>query len=107
MKRKKPKFKRQQSYLKKLDDKWRKPKGKDSKMRKGIRGKGKKVKIGYGSPKAEKEKLPVKVRISTPKELENIDPKTQVVIIASSVGKKKRLEIMKIAEEREIKIVTK
>ena len=52
IKRKKPVFLRQDSHKKgRLKGKWRKPKGTDSKIRFGIKGYRRSVKIGWKSPK--------------------------------------------------------
>lgn len=99
----KPKFKRQQP-LKKLKNSWRKPRGKHSKMRKGIKGKPRLVKIGYKSPTTDKEMLIVRNK----DEIEKIDTKKfKSVIISKTVGKKKRIEILKTAEEMGIEVLNK
>lgn len=104
-------FKRQQFKLKKLGSKWRKPKGRQSKLRIEKKGRWKKVKIGYGSPKSERNLINIKgefkkpVRIANIKDLEKIDPNTSVGIIVSSVGKKKSDEIIKKANEIGLKIL--
>jgi len=108
LKRKKPKFIRQDANKKKrLGKKWRKPKGIDSKLRLQKAGHRKLVRIGYGNAKAvrgtQKRLLPI--RISTLKELEGIDSKKQGTIISSSVGTKLKLKIMKKAKENGITVL--
>ncbi len=107
--KRKKKFKRQEStYKKKLETGWRKPRGMDSKMR--IRKKGKLpiVLVGYRNPKSTRDIHPsglVEVLVSNVKDLESIDPKKQAVRIRSTVGKRKREEILKVAKSSEIKVL--
>ena len=44
------------------------------------------------------------VRINTPKEVENVDPKTQAIRIARTVGDKKREVIVEKADELGIRV---
>lgn len=76
---------------------WRRPTGRDNKMREKRRGYPARVSIGY--KKAEKEKGIV---IQNPKELEKIDKK--LIIIVGNVGKKKKIEIAKKAKEVKIQL---
>lgn len=98
-KKKKPKFLRQQSHLSKLKKTWRKPKGIDSKLRLNKKGHRKKPSPGYGSPKLVKylnQNGFKEIHICNPKDLENINPKTQIPKI-SKVGLKKKLQILEKA----------
>lgn len=76
---------------------WRRPTGRDNKMRERRRGYPVRVSIGY--KKAEKEKGIV---IKNPGELERIDKK--LIIIVGNVGKKKKIEIAKKAKELKIQL---
>ena len=92
-----PVFRRSEfGRFKKLKEKWRKPRGIHNKIREGK--KGIKPKIGWKKP--EKEEIP---RIENLNELKNL--KAKEIIISSSVGKKKRLEIEKLCKEKKIKIL--
>jgi large subunit ribosomal protein L32e len=106
--RKTPRFKRQELWAQAtLKDKWRRPKGRHSKMRKQERGRGRIPKPGYGSPAALKgldRQGFVLVRVFNPKEVERINPGKEKALIASTVGRKKRLEILKKAEEKGISV---
>jgi large subunit ribosomal protein L32e len=103
MKKKVPKFKRQQP-LKRLKDSWRKPRGKDSKMRKGIKGKPKMPKIGYKSPAKPKDAIVVRNKA----DIEKLDSKKfKSVIISRTVGKRKRIEIVESAEKAGIEVLNK
>lgn len=88
--------------LKRKKDSWRKPHGIHNKIRKRLKGKPAMVETGYGSPKEVKGLLPngkKPVLIHNVKELENVNKEKEVAIIASTVGKRKRLEIIKRAQE--------
>ena len=109
MKRKKPGFFMQGSKnLKRLERKWRKPHGEHSKLREHKTAKGFLPHPGYSSPRDVRylhpsgfeEKL-----VYNFKDLLGIDPSKQACRIASTVGKKKRLEISKKAEELKIKVL--
>lgn len=83
---------------------WRRPSGRDNKMREKRRGYPAVVSIGYGTKKEEKGlvrgKTPVK--INTIKDLEKI-VKGKIGILGR-IGKKKKIEIAKIAKEKKIEI---
>jgi large subunit ribosomal protein L32e len=102
-KRKAPRFKRQELWAQAtLKDTWRRPKGRHSKMRVEERGRGKIPKPGYGSPAAVKGLNRhgfLELRVSNPKDLASLNPGTQSAVIASTVGGKKRLDILKKAQE--------
>ncbi|AMM54418.1 MULTISPECIES: 50S ribosomal protein L32e [Thermococcaceae] len=111
LKRKKPKFLRQEwwRYPKfKNDPKWRRPKGIDSKMRLKLKGKPRSPSIGWSSPRLVRGLHPSgyeEVLVHNVKELEKLDPKRQAARIAHTVGRKKRIEILKRAEELGIKVL--
>ncbi len=108
IKRKKPKFKRQEWFRQKmLGKKWRKPVGKQSKLRRHRKDRGKMPHPGYGSPKSVKflNKAGFReIRIFNINDLEKINPSEEMALIGGTVGRKKRLEIMKKAGEKGIKI---
>ncbi|MBC7219094.1 MAG: 50S ribosomal protein L32e [Hadesarchaea archaeon] len=104
-----PKFRRQEWFrFKRLGEKWRRPRGRDSKLRLRIRGKGSLVSIGYRVPKAIRGLHPsglAEVLVKNISDLEKIDATKQAIRIASSVGRKKREQILKRAEELKIKVL--
>ena len=110
LKKKTPNFVRfNPSHLKRLDESWRKPKGGDSKVRKKKKGKPRMPTVGFRVPKAVRGLLrdgTKPVLIHNVKELESLkDEKEEItVIIASTVGKRKRQEIIKKAKELGLKI---
>ncbi|AJC71256.1 MAG: 50S ribosomal protein L32e [Thermococcus sp.] len=111
LKRKKPKFLRQEwwRYPKfKNDPKWRRPKGIDSKMRLKKKGKPRSPSIGWSSPKLVRGLHPSgyeEVLVHNVKELEAIDPTRQAARIARTVGARKREAIIARAKELGIKIL--
>ena len=110
IKKKKPKFKRRNYGKKKrLSDSWRKPRGWQNKQRIQKKGKPARVEPGYGSPRIVKgltrrEGLR-KVLIRNIKELGRIDKEKEGIVIASSIGLRKKIEIWKKAEELGIIII--
>lgn len=109
IKKRKPEF-ILQDYGKKprLKRKWRKPKGIDSKMRLGIKGYRKMVTKGYGSPKLVKglHKSGLKpVLVTSIKDIDSINKEKEGAVIQGSVGLRKKVEIVKKAREKGIKIL--
>ncbi len=83
---------------------WRKPTGRDNKMREKRRGYPVVVSIGYRKEKLDRGKLEEKnpIKIENVKDLEKI--KGNEIAIVGNVGKKKKIEIAKKAIEKKIKI---
>ena len=93
---------------KKLDESWRKPRGKDNKARLQIKGKPPLVKVGYRTPRKIRYLHPSgkeEVLVHRVEDLFNIDPLTQVVRIGRTVGVRKRLEILRFAEKFGIRVL--
>jgi large subunit ribosomal protein L32e len=106
---KKPKFRRQESWrYKRVTDRWRRPHGIDSKMRKKIKGWPASPTTGYRSPKKIRGIHPsgfVETRVVTLDNLIGIDPELQAIRIAHTVGGRKRVEILTRAEEKGIHVL--
>lgn len=109
-KKTKPRFMRAEypKVSKKLEDVWRRPRGIDSKQHEGKRGKPRKPGIGYGKPSLLRSihpsgYKPVLIRNKT--DLKVIDPGTQAAVIASNIGRLKRNEIIRIANESKIVVL--
>ncbi|MEM3421606.1 MAG: 50S ribosomal protein L32e [Candidatus Hadarchaeum sp.] len=104
-----PKFRRQEWFrFKRLGEKWRKPRGRDSKLRLRVSGKGHLVSIGYRVPKTVRDLHPsgfTEVLVKNLSDLEKIDAARQAIRIAANVGRKKREQILKRAEELKIKVL--
>lgn len=109
IKKKKPEFVRQESWrYKRLKENWRRPRGIDNKMRRKIKGWPPTVSVGYRGPKAARGLHPSgynEVLVHNTEELEKINPETQAIRIAHTVGKRKRAEILVEARKRKIKIL--
>jgi len=109
LKRRKPKFLRQDGHKKlRLGNKWRKPKGIQNKMRLKLRGYRRNVSKGFKSPRSVRGMSSTgleMIKVFTKVELDRVDPATLGVIVASTVGKKKRLDILKSAIEKNITII--
>lgn len=109
VKGKKPKFVRQESWrYKRLKENWRRPRGIDNKMRRKIKGWPSTVNAGYRGPKATRGLHPSgyrEVLVHNTEEIEGINPKTQAIRIAHTVGGRKRAEILVTARKRGIQVV--
>lgn len=109
IKKKRPNFRRQESWrLKRLKSSWRKPDGIDNKMRHHKRGWPKIARIGYRSPKAVRGLTSTgmeEVLVHNVDEIEQVDNKTQVARIGSTVGVRKKIDMTNRADELEIKII--
>jgi large subunit ribosomal protein L32e len=106
---KRPEFVRQESWrYKKLAPNWRKPKGKDNKMRKQVSGVPPLVKVGYKGPRKSRGLHPSgynDILVFNIKDLTKIDPKVDAVRIAHGVGNKKRIAIVTEATKLKMKIL--
>ncbi len=105
----KKKFIRQEHHrYKKLKKKWRKPKGRHSKMRLKIRGKPKSPSIGYRGKKSERGLHPsgyVEVLVENVSQLSKVKKDKEAIRISGRVGRKKRELIIEKAQELGIKIL--
>jgi len=108
-KAKKPNFVQTDLHKKKrLKNTWRRPKGLHNKKRRHILGKGEMARVGYGSPVAVKGLHPSgfqDVLMSRIQDLDELDPSTQAVRIARTVGQRKRMDIVKKARSLGLKIL--
>lgn len=79
---------------------WRRPTGRDNKMREKRRGYPAVVSVGYGKKKQEKILV-----IKTKREIENTTSGQKIII--GKIGKKKGIELLKLAKEKKLIIVNK
>ena len=108
-KAKNPDFIRQDAHKKpRVGTNWRKPRGRQSKMRLGLKGYRAIVKTGYKTPSAllncNRQGLLIK-SISSLDCLNAIDAKKECIIVASCIGTKKKIQILEKALEKKITVL--
>lgn len=104
-----PNFKRQEWFrYVRLGESWRRPRGIQSKMRRGYKYRINLVSTGYRGPKTVRGLHPSgfqEVMVYRVEDLESMDPGKQAARIGHSVGSKKREEIEKTADEKGIRVL--
>src|ERR687898_2111272 len=104
-----PKFVRQESWrYGRLAENWRKPQGKDNKMRLQVSGVPQLVKVGYRGPKVVRGLHPsgyVDNLIYNTNDLLSLDSKKDAVRIGRIVGKLKKKQILTKAAELGLKVL--
>jgi len=110
MNRTRPEFRRLNTLkLKRIDEeRWRKPRGIDNKIKWCRKGYPPLVRIGYRNPKAVRGLHPsglIEVLVHRPEDLENLDPKVHCVRIAHTVGRRKRLQIIEKAKSLGLRVL--
>ena len=107
--KKNPNFVRWMSVsVKRLKSPWRKPKGINSKILEKRKGKLPMPTVGYMAPKSMRYLHPSGMKeifVQNIKDLEKINREKEAARIASSIGNKKRSEILKKAEEMKLKVL--
>ena len=108
MSHKRPTFKRQNWFrYKRLGEKWRRPRGIHSKMRRHFKYRIPVAQVGFRGPASVRGLHPSgfeEVLVHNTKEVKNVNPETQAVRISSTVGDKKRELIVKKADELKIRV---
>jgi large subunit ribosomal protein L32e len=108
LKKKKPRFLRQDGHKLHLPQNWRRPRGMHNKMRMGKKGHGVKVDSGYRSPKEVRymhfSNLN-EIMITNMNEIKNVNPKTDGVILSKKLGLKKKILIVEECIKLNIKIL--
>jgi len=109
-KRKKPEFLRHLwwKFPKFQNDlKWKRPRGKDNKMRLKLKGYPPVVSVGYRSPSIIRGLHPSglePVVIANARDLERLDPSKHIVYIARSVSLRKHAELVKLAVQKGFRV---
>ncbi|MDY6789342.1 MAG: 50S ribosomal protein L32e [Candidatus Nanohaloarchaea archaeon] len=102
-------FKRQNSHKhNRVEDSWRKPRGTHSRSRLGKKYGKPTPGSGQRSPKDIRGVHPSgyeDILVHRPEELDEIDPDTEAIRIASKVGGRKREDILDKAEDMDIKVL--
>lgn len=110
-KRPHPTFPREYSQFKwriARQESWRRPRGKDSKQRRGLESKGAWPTVGYSQPRGIRGLHPTGLQdllVHNVRELDGVDGKTTAVRIAGAVGSLKRADIVKKAGELKIRVL--
>jgi len=103
-----PEFRRIDSHKKdKLDPSWRRPRGHHAQLRRKKKAKGAFVKAGYGSPALVSGFHPSgyrEVLVHRPADVAGI-AKTEAIRIGRTVGRRKQLEIERVAREQNVKVL--
>jgi large subunit ribosomal protein L32e len=106
---KQPDFKRGEWFrYKRLGTNWRRPRAVTNKMRKKLKYRPPKVRIGFGKPSSVRDFHPsgfVEVLVHNVNELEGMDPKVQAARIGSTVGTRKRRIIIEAADAKGIRVL--
>jgi len=104
-----PRFLRQEWYrYARLGEKWRRPQGGQSKLRRHFGYRINVVSIGYRSPRRSRGLHPsgfVEVLVHTLRELDGADPKRQAIRVAHGVGARKRRIIQDEARKRGLRVL--
>lgn len=111
--RKNPSFRTTNSWrYKRVDERWRRPKGIDNKMRESKRGWPAVVKIGYSTPRLlrgkhidGKDNVREEYLVNNLSDLELVLPHKHVVRIATTVGRRKKEEILQQARSWGLTII--
>jgi large subunit ribosomal protein L32e len=105
----KPKFVRPESWrYVRIKENWRRPRGLDHKVRLKYDGWPPGVSMGYRGPSASRGLHPSgykEVLVYNVEGLKGIDPKTQAIRVAHTVGKRKKARILAEARKKKITIL--
>lgn len=106
-----PRFKRAnvgKPDRRRLEDKWRKPRGEDNKQRAHRADRGALPNVGYRNPRALRGVHPsgyVEVLVRSLNDLQQLEGKSVAIRLASTIGKRKRDLLVSKAKEMGLKIL--
>ncbi|MFX1263869.1 MAG: 50S ribosomal protein L32e [Promethearchaeota archaeon] len=107
--RKQPKFRHEQAHRwTRVSDSWRKVRGIDSATREKRKGRIAMVSSGYRKPKSVRGMHPsrfTEVYVERPSDVEGLDPDIHAVRIGSTVGLRKRQEIIRRADALMVRVL--
>ncbi|RLG15641.1 MAG: 50S ribosomal protein L32e [Candidatus Nanohalarchaeota archaeon] len=107
IKKKKPHFIRTDAgTVKRLQKKWKRPRGRDNKIRRRL--KGRLASPSYSSPKKVKGRHPnglIEILISNLNDLDNLDSTEHTIRIRGTIGNKKKRTIIKKAKKLKLHIL--
>lgn len=89
--------------LRKKLQKWRKPKGRDNKMRLKVKSRAPVVSVGYISDKKTRGKIDGKTEILVYNVNDIKNLKNNQIATLAKVGKRNKMEIAKVAKEKKVK----
>jgi len=84
---------------------WRRPRGHDNKQKEGRKGPGYRPGIGYRQPRSIRGLHPSGTRPVLVRNIEQVMNAKEAVIIAAGLGKKKRAAVLKIAKQKNLKVI--
>ncbi len=90
-----------------IGEAWRRPRGHDNKQKTGIGFAPKKPAIGYRQPRAIRGMHPTGARATLVHNLAEVAAAQGLITISATVGAKKRADMMKIANERKLRVTNK
>ncbi|MHA1805603.1 MAG: 50S ribosomal protein L32e [Promethearchaeota archaeon] len=109
MKKKKPKFRRVESWrYKRVKPSWRKARGIDSKTRKKLKSGVKSPTVGYRAPKKIRGLHPSgyeEINIMNIDEVKNLDNKKHAIRISAKLGNRKRVMLIEQLHKMKFKIL--
>ncbi|MFQ5837573.1 MAG: 50S ribosomal protein L32e [Thermoplasmata archaeon] len=109
LQKRRPNFRRQEWFrYHKLGEKWRRPRGRHSKLRRHLKYRSSLPSVGYRGPRETRGLHPSgfrEVLVHKPEDLEGLDSKTQAARIGHAVGTRKRISIQDRADELGIRIL--
>ncbi len=104
-----PSFQRMNIHSKKrVKNKWRKPRGIDSKQRQKLKAYGAIPDVGYRTAVIERYRRSnglIEVLVSNEKQLAGVDAVKMCIRFSATLGKKKRDKLVKLAKDKKIKMV--
>jgi large subunit ribosomal protein L32e len=104
-----PKFRHEQAHRWiRVSDNWRKVRGIDNATREKKKGRIAMVSSGYRTPRVVRDLHPslfVEVRVHKPSDVDDLDPEVHAVRIASTVGARKRQEILVAADAKLLRVL--